>query len=119
MEGLRKVVAVDFDGTLCDVAFPDIGWPKPAVIGYVKYLKSVGWAVILWTNREGKLLEDAIKWCHDQGLYFDAVNQNLQERTDYFGNDCRKIGADLYIDDKSIHPSMIERFVELTEEIDL
>ena len=117
MGELRKVVAVDFDGTLCEVAFPDIGEPKATIINYVKFLKSEGWAIILWTNREGDLLEDAIKWCHSQGLYFDTVNQNLLERTEYYGNDCRKIGADLYIDDKSIHPSEVEKFVNWLENI--
>lgn len=115
MSELRKVVAVDFDGTLCTLAYPDIGEPRVDIIDYVKYLKSQGWALILWTNREGALLEEAIKWCHSIGLYFDSVNAPLQERIDFYGVDSRKIGADLYIDDKSINPSMIESLYSLLE----
>ena len=33
---------------------------------------------------------------------FDAVNENLPERIALYNNDCRKIGADYYIDDKNL-----------------
>ena len=96
------VIAVDFDGTLCENAFPDIGKPKQHVMDYVKKLKSEGNKLILWTCREGELLEKAISWCHENGLSFDAYNANLPERIEEFGTDPRKIGADFYIDDRNI-----------------
>ena len=96
------VIAVDFDGTLCENAFPDIGKPKQPVMDYVKKLKSEGNKLILWTCREGELLEKAISWCHENGLSFDAYNANLPERIEEFGTDPRKIGADFYIDDRNI-----------------
>lgn len=58
--------------------------------------------MILWTNRCDELLEKAIEWCEGYGLIFDAVNENLSERVEKYGNDCRKISADIYIDDKAV-----------------
>jgi len=101
-----KVAAIDFDGTLfTEDAFPEVGRPIPENIFYVKTIQSEGVQLILWTNREGKLLEDAVEACKSVGLEFDAINQNLQWRIDMYGNDCRKIGADIYLDDKAINPA--------------
>ena len=97
-----RVVAVDFDGTLfTEDKYPAVGDPIEVTINYVKYLKSHGVELILWTCREGKILEDAVEACKSVGIEFDAINQNLQWRIDKYNYDCRKIGADLYIDDKA------------------
>jgi len=96
------VVAVDFDGTLCKNKYPDIGEPRQEVLAMVKGLRWGGAKLILWTCREGELLEKAVEWCKEQGLEFDAVNENLPERIKLFGTNPRKIGADLYIDDKAV-----------------
>lgn len=99
-------IAVDFDGTLCSDEFPEIGRPNTYLISLLKRLKAdYGVKLILWTNREGELLEKAVKACEGWGITFDAVNANLPERMAKYGNDCRKVGADLYIDDKAITPS--------------
>ena len=102
MERPYKVIAVDFDGTLCESAWPEIGAEKRAVIDYVLNQKQQGTKIILWTNRSGEPLENAIRWCEDRGIVFDAVNENLPEIIEYFGNDCRKVFADEYIDDRMI-----------------
>ena len=60
--------------------------------------------LILWTNREGMLLEEALEWCAERGLVFDTVNENLPELIELYKNDCRKINADIYIDDKAVNP---------------
>lgn len=100
-----KVAAIDFDGTLfTEDAFPEVGKPITPMIEYVKNMKKEGVQLILNTNREGKLLEDAVAACKFYGLEFDAVNANLQWRIDMYGNDSRKIGADIYIDDKAFNP---------------
>ena len=95
------IYAVDFDGTLCKSAWPKIGKPRKRVIRKVKRLKSKGHKVILWTCREGEMLQRALRWCNIYGLNFDAVNANLASQTRLYGNDCRKVGADRYIDDKA------------------
>ncbi|HOA30518.1 MAG TPA: hypothetical protein PKM70_01165 [Clostridia bacterium] len=99
---MSKVYAVDFDGTLCTSAYPDIGNPIPEVIEYIKELKSQGNRIILWTCRTDEKLDKALEWCKEQGLEFDAVNENLQEQIDEWGTDPRKIAAHGYIDDKAV-----------------
>lgn len=105
MQTMSKVYAVDFDGTLCKNAWPNIGKPHTHTIEWLKELKKNDCKLILWTCREGMDLVNAIVWCADQGLFFDAVNDNLEEYKKKFGNNSRKIFADYYVDDKSLNPS--------------
>lgn len=97
-----KVYAVDFDGTLCEDKYPDIGAPNDALIISLILLRRQGNKLILWTCRSGEYLDQAVDWCKRQGLEFDAVNENLPERIQLYGNDCRKIGYDVLIDDKAV-----------------
>jgi len=99
---IETVYAVDFDGTLCVEKWPDIGEPNTALIEFLKFVRQEGGKVILWTCREGHLLAAALLWCKARGLEFDAVNDNLPERIAQYGNNCRKVSADVYIDDKAI-----------------
>lgn len=101
---LEKIYAVDFDGTLCENRYPAIGAPNNDLIEFLKYVKTQGDKIILWTCRNGELLDEAIKWCSEHGLTFDAVNENLPEIIDLFGSDTRKIFAHVYIDDRAMHP---------------
>lgn len=96
------VVAVDFDGTLCESKWPEIGREKSKVVRMVKEMQMHGDKIILWTCRSGELLEDAVIWCAERGLYFDAINENLPTLIEKYGSDSRKISADMYIDDKAI-----------------
>ena len=98
-----RVIAVDFDGCLCSNNWPEIGQPNRQLIRALKTARSRGNKVILWTCREGKALDDAVAWCARHGLRFDAVNDNLAEMNAVFNNNSRKIGADVYIDDKAMH----------------
>lgn len=104
-EKVIEHIAVDFDGTLCADKFPEIGEPDEYLIKSLKYLQAeYGVKLILWTNREGKHLQKAVEACKEWGLTFDTVNANLPERIERYGNDCRKVGADIYIDDKAMIP---------------
>jgi hydroxymethylpyrimidine pyrophosphatase-like HAD family hydrolase len=98
---LPEIIACDFDGTLCEDRWPDIGEPNHEVINYLKMKKREGVRLILWTCRADGDLEKAVDWCKEQGLQFDTVNANLPEVIAEFGNDTRKIFAHIYIDDKS------------------
>lgn len=102
------VVAVDFDGVLCESRFPDIGEPIIENITMIKNRKASGDRIILWTCRSGDYLDAAIEWSRKYGIEFDAVNENLPERVEKYGNNCRKINADIYIDDKSYNPFLID-----------
>lgn len=99
---MRKAIAIDFDGCLCDWAWPEIGAPHMEVINAAIREQENGAALILWTCREGSLLESAVEWCSSYGLEFDAVNANLPERIAAYRNDCRKVNADEYWDDHAI-----------------
>lgn len=99
---MSYIIAVDFDGTLCENKYPEIGKPNSVLIDELKVRKDNGAKIILWTCRVGDKLEQAIDWCRDHGLVFDAVNQNLPEIVESFGGDCRKVFAHEYIDDRTV-----------------
>lgn len=100
---MRKVIAIDFDGCLCEDAWPEIGAPHMQVIDAALQEQGKGAALILWTCRNGDLLASAVEWCRERGLVFDAVNENLPERLEYYGSETRKISADEYWDDCAVH----------------
>lgn len=114
MSTLPKIVAVDFDGTLVEDAFPEIGRENPEMFELCKQLKGQGIRLILWTSRandnEMRNLDRAVEFCRSKGLEFDAVNENLKEVREMFGGDTRKVYADLYIDDKAIPHTMSPSF---------
>ena len=98
----KMVVAVDFDGTIAKTDFPKIIKPIPYAFDVLRVLMNDPYTtLILWTCREGENLKQALDFCELYGIKFDYVNENDKARTEYYGNDSRKIGADLYIDDKS------------------
>jgi len=101
MERNYQIIAVDFDGTLCFSKWPDCGEPNQALINYLKKWKSDGNKLILWTCRIGEALSNAVAWCQEHGLEFDAVNDNLPEIIEYYGGNSRKVTCDWYIDDRS------------------
>ena len=96
------IIAVDFDGCLCENAWPDIGEANAAVIRCLLDWQERGDSLILWTCRVGEKLDAAVKWCVEHGLVFDAVNENLPSIIRKFGGDCRKIYVDAYLDDKAM-----------------
>ncbi len=97
------IYAVDFDGTLCESVFPDIGSPNMALIEHLKKRRKQGNKLILWTCRVGDRLQEAVEWCRQYGLEFDAVNENLPEMIEQWGGESRKVFADVYIDDKAVN----------------
>ena len=102
MSEYKKVIALDFDGCLCENKWPKIGRANENVIEAAIAEQKAGAALILWTQREGDLLHEAIGWAEARGLHFDAVNDSLQSWKDAYGNDPRKIGANEYWDDKAV-----------------
>lgn len=98
---MKKTIAVDFDGCLCEAKWPDIGAPRWDVINELRKQQADGAKLILWTCREGQQLQAAVMWCLNHGLKFDAINDNLEENKEYFGNNSRKVWASEYWDDKS------------------
>lgn len=99
-------VAVDFDGCLSTDAWPETGTPNTPLFEWLIAFRKAGGNVILWTCREEDTLAAAVAFCNDNGLEFDAVNENLPSWREVFGNDTRKVGADWYLDDKAIWQSV-------------
>lgn len=104
------VFAVDFDGTLSFGQWPEVGVANEGLIDFLKKRKNQGDKLILWTCREGETLDKAVAWCHEHGLEFDAVNDNLPEIIEQYQWNSRKISCDFYIDDKAISEKMYKLF---------
>lgn len=100
------IVAVDFDGVLCEDEFPEIGAEVPAMVGAVRRVRAAGHEVVLWTSRTGERLEEALRWCRGRGLEFDAVNEQAPSNREAFEaaypQGTRKVYADVYVDDHSL-----------------
>ena len=96
-------IAVDFDGTIVEHRYPEIGEEKPFAIETLKMLIRDRHQLILWTVRTGRLLDEAIQWCRDRGVEFWAVNRDFPEE-DVECNEhyTRKLKVDLFIDDRNL-----------------
>ena len=95
-------IAVDFDGTIVEHRYPEIGREIPFATDTLKMLAKEGHRLILWSVREDALLDEAVAWCRERGLEFYAVNKDYPEETDQHDNYSRKLKADLFIDDRNI-----------------
>ena len=93
MATLPYIIAVDFDGTLVEDKFPEIGKKREIVWSAMKHAREKGAKIILWTSRDHHNLEDAVEYCRQQGFEFDAINENLKECREMFDNDTRKVFA--------------------------
>jgi hydroxymethylpyrimidine pyrophosphatase-like HAD family hydrolase len=98
----NKIIAIDFDGTLCENAFPEIGPEKRHIIDKALKEQKDGAQLILWTCRTGDKLAEAIRFCQDRGIIFDAINANVESWLELWDGDSRKVFADEYWDDKAV-----------------
>lgn len=108
-------IAVDFDGTLVENQYPEIGKPLLFAFETLRALQEEGHQLILWTYRCGNKLQEAIDFCEARGITFYAVNKSYPEE-EYDHEISRKILADLFIDDRNINglPPWGEIFHQLT-----
>ncbi len=96
------VIAVDFDGTIVEHKYPEIGKEIPFAVVTLKTLAKEGHTLILWSCREGRLLDDAVQWCKSRGLEFYACNRDTPESSFPPTDGGRKLTADLFIDDRNV-----------------
>lgn len=94
-------IAVDFDGTIVEHAYPAIGKEKLFAFRTLKELEKMGARLILWTFRAGNELDEAVEFCRKNGIEFYAINKNYPEEV-FNETVSRKIDADIYIDDKNV-----------------
>ena len=96
------IIAIDFDGTLVEHKYPEIGKEIPFATATLKMLINDRHRLILWTVRKGKQLDAAVEWCRERGVEFYAINKNYPEENIDNENGYCKIDADIFIDDRNI-----------------
>ena len=94
-------IAVDFDGTIVEHAYPEIGKEMLFAFETLKALQDKGHKLILWTFRDGNFLEEAIAYCRERGIEFYAINKSFPEE-DFDLSMSRKIQCDIFIDDRNL-----------------
>lgn len=98
----KAVLAIDFDGTICLSNYPELG-PQHVNAGIIiRRLVSDGYGIVINTCREGLPLAGAINWLHENNIPYHFINCNFPHLIEDYGADCRKISADIYIDDKCL-----------------
>ena len=95
-----KILAIDFDGTIVEDAYPKIGKPRIFAFETLKKLQEKGHRLILWTYRSGQKLQEAVDFCAENGIEFYAVNKSYPEEI-LDDSISRKIHADIFIDDRN------------------
>lgn len=103
------VIAVDFDGTICEDRFPKMGPPNIRLISSLIEAQKQGHRVILWTCRRGPALKEAVEYCEIWGLYLDGINDRPADDPDIYAVPSSnanyvKVFADIYIDDRALSP---------------
>jgi len=95
-------IAIDFDGTIVEHKYPEIGKEIIFAFQTLRALQEQGHQLILWTYRTGKELDDAVEYCRRNGVEFYAINSSYPEEVFDEDYDSRKIDADLFIDDRNL-----------------
>lgn len=96
-------IAIDFDGTIVTHEYPKIGKEIPFATDTLKALIRDHHRLILWTVREGDLLQEAVEWCRQRGVEFYAINRDYPEEERQNNQSfSRKLKVDLWIDDRNI-----------------
>jgi hypothetical protein len=103
MEREPVVVAVDFDGTITQGdSWPEMGPLSQGSKWFINQIIEDGYCVVIFTCREGALAEEAKEFLKLNDIRYMHFNENCSIRKDKYRNDTRKIGADVYIDDRSV-----------------
>lgn len=96
-------ISIDFDGTIYEaVDWPNIGKLLPGAREVINEFFNRGYTIIINTLREGDYAEYAKKALELDGIHYHYFNENTKEGIDKY-YDSRKIGADVYIDDRCVY----------------
>ena len=95
-------IAIDFDGTIVEHRYPEIGAEIPFAIETLKMLIKERHRLILWSVREGELLEEAVEYCRQRGVEFYADNKDYPEEKKTDKGYTRKLKVDMFIDDRNL-----------------
>jgi ABC-type sugar transport system substrate-binding protein len=100
------IIAVDFDGTVVDHRFPDVGPEVPGAVNSLQELVLQGHKIILWTMRSGVYLAHAVEWYAERKIPLFGVNENPEQKT---WTTSPKAYAQVYIDDAAVGCPLIIR----------
>jgi len=99
------IICVDFDGTIVDHCYPEIGKPVPYALESIKFLIENNHKIILFTMRSGNTLNEAVKYLLDNGIELFGINENPEQHT---WTESRKVYANMYIDDAAVGCPLIK-----------
>jgi hypothetical protein len=119
--GKRAILAIDLDRTVLDSDFPVINGLLPDAREVINRLMTIhDCYIICWTSRNGYYVDEARDYLDDNGVEYDVINENHPAIAEFFGSDTRKVGADIYVDDKTISALLDPNFpnwLELEQQI--
>tara|TARA_R110000796_G_scaffold59008_1_gene135905 strand:- start:1024 stop:1386 length:363 start_codon:yes stop_codon:yes gene_type:complete len=98
----KLVLAIDFDGTIAELAFPEVGALRKDADKVIRQLYSDGHSIVINTCRSGRHEGMAQDFLEENNIPYHIINSNLPELITLYNADCRKISADIYIDDKCL-----------------
>jgi len=98
-------ICVDFDGTMVDHQFPNVGWAVPGAVDWVKTFQRSGGNIILWTMRSGNTLAEAVEYMEDNGIDLFGVNENPSQAG---WSQSPKAYGHMYIDDAAVGCPLIK-----------
>lgn len=99
------IIGIDFDGTLVDHQYPNIGEAVPGAVETCRALIAAGHKLILWTMRSGDTLYDAVTWCERAGIAL--YGQNVNPAQDWSASP--KAYCHVYIDDAALGCPLVSR----------
>ena len=99
------IFAIDFDGTIVEHKFPEIGALLPGAKETINALVDAGHRVIIWTCRTSQdhagpnsSIWAVHKFLTENGIKFTTINNNVP---DLSFQPSPKVYADVYIDDRN------------------
>lgn len=113
MNEYKAIISVDFDGICCELAYPEIGCVREGASEYINKLYDEGYGIVINTCRSGEYEQAAIDFLKEHNIKYHYINENFPYLINLYGMDCRKISADVYIDDKNLNwsnPSWKEKY---------
>ena len=116
MSKYKAIISVDFDGTICKVFYPKVGKERKGAKKYINKLYDEGYDIVINTCRTNESACAAIKFLKNRGINYHYFNTNFPHLIEQYGTDCRKINADVYIDDKCLFeiPSWKDKYKIIT-----
>jgi hydroxymethylpyrimidine pyrophosphatase-like HAD family hydrolase len=97
-------IGIDFDGTMVEHKYPEIGKPLEGAVETVKRLVDAGHRIILYTMRSEERLVQAVEYMEENGIELYAVNDNPTQK---HWTKSPKIFCNLYIDDAALGTPLI------------